>query len=453
MKSLGFLMGAAGRVSGWFGSHLLCGARQIGLLTLLAVVGPLPRVQAHGGPPQIHQLVGSADGRTLVANATFGLVLSRDAGERWDWVCSPALPGARFGFPEPIALGAGGSILVPTTRGLLRGSVDGCDWDVVPELDRSFVPEVVAVPGFADALVTVTSNAGVTNQVYRSSDGGARWEATAGTLPVGFFPLRIRVAADNNQRLYVSGTAPATTTEPPRAFVYRSEDGGGTWAAQEFSRQPNDIDLLLLAVGATDQNEVWAHVRGLQEDRLVRSIDGAVSFADVETLDATSTGFARGFAFAATGPGEAWFGNAQAGLLRVSSGAVTPVDSAYPLTCLAGLGGALWACPSDVSGGHLLAKDDGGGTTFTPILANEAIPVIAQCDATSTVPSACASWEAELRNELNLQGAPDAGMPDAGVSGAGPSNSSCSAANTPSALPTLFLALLLWGTRTRPISR
>ena len=162
---------------------------------------------AHGGRPQTYDvLFDPSDARTIVVPASFGILVSEDAGATFSLHCTNASPDPRPGTPHPALVTPAGTLLVARELGLLRGPEHGCGLAYVEAEPRSaYFADVVAHPS-GEALV-LRSDADVENALYVTRADGTRLEALGATFPTGFLPERVRVAPADPARLWVSGTA------------------------------------------------------------------------------------------------------------------------------------------------------------------------------------------------------------------------------------------------------
>ena len=109
----------------------LCLARALTLAA--ALFGQLPLAHANGAFPAVSQVtVEPGNPNHFAMRSNFGVVVTRDAGATWDWICEGAIG---YMNTEPsIALLAGGRMLVGLPDGLKIGAVDGCNFEVVPNV-------------------------------------------------------------------------------------------------------------------------------------------------------------------------------------------------------------------------------------------------------------------------------------------------------------------------------
>src|SRR5689334_4702545 len=84
--------------------------------------------QANGRYPLADQIdIDAANPSHIVARATFGLLESDDGGQTFRWICETAI--GYFGVEDPpIAVTAGGSAVVASSKGLSVSADGGCSW-------------------------------------------------------------------------------------------------------------------------------------------------------------------------------------------------------------------------------------------------------------------------------------------------------------------------------------
>ena len=134
---------------------------------------------------------------------------------------------------------------------------------------------------FAGTRLTVQGAA----LVYRSDDGGESWASAAEGLPDDLPP-----GAGVNERLLLPGEAPALLVGLTGRGVWRSDDGGATWA--DFSDggiKPDDTVLTLLAAPGPEPALYALTTDGihLRADKWIHTMDGLPAPGDVVYNDLT----------------------------------------------------------------------------------------------------------------------------------------------------------------------
>ncbi len=214
----------------------------------------------------------------VLAPTTFGLLISRDGGESFRWVCEDAI-GYSGTYTPRYAVRADGSIYVTTFDGLKVSRDGGCTFEPVLGPAGSALVADVQVGG--DGRVWAASEGGGTaNDIYVSDDGETF--VAEGQVPASGWYVSIRVSPDDPQRIYATRLVPANTgadagPAAPRAELLRSDDGGAHWGLASLT----GIDLgptgrlRLAGVMSGTPEVVFAVAEGAAGDGdiLYRSID------------------------------------------------------------------------------------------------------------------------------------------------------------------------------------
>jgi photosystem II stability/assembly factor-like uncharacterized protein len=201
--------------------------------------------------------------------------------------------------------------------GVLRTTDDGSTW--TPLLDDFGGLSIGAMahhPTQANTLLVGTGEANASGDSYDgigmllTTDGGDSWDVVglAATLRIG----KIAWDVTNPAIVHVAGSGSLFTPGPDRG-VYRSTDGGSSWAQTLFvSDSTSAIDVV---VDPTDGDYVyatmWKRMRGPEnrivagtESRMWRSTDAGASWAQMTSGVPTGSDVARiGLAVAPSAPG------------------------------------------------------------------------------------------------------------------------------------------------------
>lgn len=193
---------------------------------------PMPSAApAPGAPPPPEwtgsaPLIVSADGRTFLLGAAQP-VYTRDRGAHWLAVTGLP-PGSvtiadkadprRFYAIDP----ATGRVLASSDGGASFAAVAGqglpADLSSARQHNRETPSALLATPGAAGRLWLLLAGT-----LYRSIDGGARWERTGGDVTVQRYGLGKAAPGGDWPALYAIGTRGG------RGGVFRSTDGGASW--------------------------------------------------------------------------------------------------------------------------------------------------------------------------------------------------------------------------------
>ena len=437
--------------------------RRLACLLALGLAWSPGRASAHGRPLQIERIAfdpGAPD--HLILGATFGLVVTRDAGASWRWTCASGF-GADATQEDPdLVITDDGSVVLTTFGGVVRGEPDLCDFRYPEELVRNvFVVDVAPDPARAGAVWGLVSSGVVADRVVRSGDGGRSWAAVGAPIEEQLLTERILLAPSDPSRVYVSAAIPPAGDVLRQAFLLRSDDGGETFERTEIALVNGERVAHVVGVDPGDADRLFVRMaRGTVDprpERLLYSDDGGRTFTSVLELPSL-----RGFAIAEDGR-TVWAGSSHEsrGLWVARDGAalfeqVNDVD----VRALASRGDELWVAVDQRTGGFALGRSIDGGETIEELLRFEDVQELLECPRCSATGLDCPSWEPDLRADIATYfggidggttgiprdgGVPAECLPDAGPEPPppppGPGGCGCSVAATRA--PALALASLL----------
>lgn len=221
--------------------------------------------------------------------ATFGILVSRDAGKTWRWICERAW-GYEGTWDPPVATTRDGRIWVGLERSLVS-SADGCVVETSHELDGETVKDLTAdLEG--KTLWAVTGAPDKRGAIWRRDIGpkDAKWEKL-GALPESFNPSTIEVAPSKPSRLYVTGQP----WETIRGWLLRSDDGGKTLVAGVGGK--NDLEasgpFFLAGVDPKDPNRALLRHLHAQGSDVLLTTDGGKTLKNVLSIKSAMYGFTK----------------------------------------------------------------------------------------------------------------------------------------------------------------
>jgi MYXO-CTERM domain-containing protein len=382
---------------------LACGAVAVAALTA-------PAARANGRFPTAQQLAPSpTDPNFLSLMATFGVVVSKDTGRNWDWVCELAV-GYEPSENPTLGVTANNNVLISTFEGLGVTTDRGCNWTIgVGGLTDVAVDLVVEPADRHSALVLtskyLSSDAGTptyNTRIWVTHDDGATFAQVGTSLDPAIISETIDVAPSDSTRIYVSGTR--RTAGVAYGVLLRSSDGGQTFAETDFPLVTGDAGLIdrapfIAAVDPKNPDRVYVRVDNIDGTRLLVSDDGLASTRQVWQAKGQLTGFA----VSADGA-KVYAGGSADGLYVTSSSALSFATQKWPgqLGCLAidpFVPGRLLACSNEVSGFAVGASTD-DGATWTPLLHLGCVRGPLACDPSSPVTTQCAPGWATQQQAL-----------------------------------------------------
>ena len=274
------------------------------LAATAAVLGlalaPAPAL-GNGRPPLtngVHFQPG--DNHSIYVATTFGLLISRDDGCSFRWVCEDNM---QYGgnFDPKYRIAADGAIFATTYTGLRVSRDGGCSFATATSEAPAGDPGRIAGAwidgidiGPTGDVWVATSDSGKPNDIYRSTDNGRTFAPSGLQSPVVWWKS-IRVAPTRAQRVYatgyqVAGTLPDGGQSPPTTHLVISDDTGAHWQESPLTGVQFGAMPLVYVLGVDPSNPeallMSSSLANGPGDRLYRSIDGGLSWTDV--LDTTS---------------------------------------------------------------------------------------------------------------------------------------------------------------------
>jgi MYXO-CTERM domain-containing protein len=407
------------------------------LVALAAVVKAAP-ARANGRYPASGQIaVAPMDPKTILVRATYGLMLSRNGGQTWAWICEPAV--GYSGVEDPMmSFMANGNLLAGIFEGLSVGSPDGCQWGFIGGglLGKYVIDLSVDAVDPTQAVLIISNNAGQDDagsqiflgQLWQTSDNGATWAQAGVNLDPEYLGLTVDTAPSNPMRVYSSGR-----TGPPDypGMLERSDDRGGTWQALPI---PGADDTHLPYIGAVDPNDpdvVYVRIDADPSDVLLVTKDGGMTWSTIFTATGKLNGFALspdGATVAIGGPGLSLDGGppADAGVWTAPASTLQfTKQSSVGALCLTWVAGGLYACADEFTNGFTAGVSADQGKTFTPLMHLAGICPLTCDEPDSGVTSQCpAAWPLTA---YTIGGTCDI---DAGTGGTGAGGSPSASATT-----------------------
>jgi hypothetical protein len=360
---------------------------------------------ANGRYPASTQIAFStdpADPDLIVVRATYGLLISRDDGSTWRWLCESALGVPSVSVEDPaVGLTANDGLVVGLVEGLevsraaSGGAPDlGCNFACTGgRLAGLSIVDLAVRPNAPDSVVALSSSyvfgdagaiASLDNRVWQTVDDGADWAQLGTAIDPTVTVTTIDVAPSDPARLYISGTRGFGMSRTASLFV--STDGGESWTERPLPFDPaTDVSVFIGAVDPKVADRVYLRTSGVS--RLLVTSDGGRSFQVPLTL----TGQMLGFAIAPDGS-KVYAGSIEDGLLAGAAtsdaGLAFHRVSSIHVGCLATRGGELWAC-SDEPSGFSVGVSTSDGAQFASRLQLDGLTSPIACASSAQGPFAC----------------------------------------------------------------
>lgn len=383
-------------------------------LCLAALCGAALPATAHanGRYPKADQLVVMPDHPDfLVVRATFGLLISSDTGQSWDWVCERAM--GYSGIQDPsLALMEGGTILAGLDEGLARASNAGCNWGF-SEADLGDAPVIdVTVPRTrpSSALALIwdprAGDGGYSSRILSSDDNARTFVPYGNAIDPSVLVLTLDTAGSDAHRVYASGTR--TVGEAREGLLFSSNDDGEHWTEHPVPFDPKlEQGVYIAAIDPNDANVLYLRTSSVSTSRLLVTRDGG------ETFRVAYSGSLLAFALSPDGS-QLYFGGEDGLHAGTAADLKFEQRSQLRLLCLAATGSTLYAC-SDEHNGFTVGASTDGGFSFEPKLHLNTVRGPLACTESAASASCAGEWPA-TRARLGIIGDGAAGA--SGAAGA-----------------------------------
>ncbi len=400
--------------------------KRVALAVLAAALAIPLTARAHGRQPSLGQVAfDPVDATHLVVRGTWAFLTTRNEASSFTWTCARAIGSDREIEDPRIVVLASGRVLAGTFRGLARSDPTGCSYALVtdPALNGLLVIDIANDPFDPRAAWIATSPGDHPNTILRSSDEGATFELR-GTFASGVLLERVVPSPSDAMRVYASGVALATATEPRHAYVWHSTDGAHTFTPAEISlvdvmrTDYGERNVHVDAVDPTNPDVVFAHTirrpTDMMDERLFRSADGGQTFTVVASMPEIT-----GVVVSEDGV-HVWAGSWYGGFVRSDDNGRTfqTLDATLRVRCLAYRVGELWVCTDDVTGPFALGRSSDLGVTIDPLWTFRDAVNDVGCSACTQAGEVCPGYWPDVELDLGLPTAGDAlpADPDASAS-------------------------------------
>jgi hypothetical protein len=314
----------------------------------------------------------------LVLRATFGTLVSIDAGASWRWVCEEAV--GYVDMDPAMTLLSGGNLLHGFLGNIVVSRDDDCSYGPLPfSADgRSFVDVTLDPVDTSRAWVLASGLEG------RRQASLLRVGASVDTPIVvaeGFVPSTVEVSRSRPERMYVVGFDASFI-----ATLMASDDGGTTWVAHPIPIPGySTLPMYLSAIDPVNPDVLYVRVDDGTSDHLIVSRDAGLSFVDALTINGDMLGFALspdGSQVAAGGPGDALHVASTADLIFRRAASI------QSLRCLTWAERGLFACAQESLDGWTVALSTDQGQSFVPRWhVRDLVPLA--CPAATSVGAVC----------------------------------------------------------------
>lgn len=391
--------------------------------TLAALAGP---AHANGRFPATNSIVvAPRDPSFLVLRATYGVLVSTDAGKNWDWVCEQSLGFSGIEDP-PIALTERPAIVGALFAGVTVSHDRGCGFSILKgSVDKRIMNDVVVAHARPREVLAIASSFGsrddagknrYVSTLFRSDDEGASFAATGGDVDPTVLFETVEIAESDPSRVYLSGTRDEAAG--PVGVVLVSSDRGATWTEHRIPLVGGERAPYIGAVDPANPDRVYVRTGGspeLAKSRLLVSDDGARTFREAWASEGPMTGLA----ISPDGQ-KVYAGSAKDGLhVADKTALVFEKRAQIQVQCITATKDRIYLCSNELYG-FVAGESADDGRTFTPMLRLSGLRGPLSCASGTTTHDECQKLWPRLRSELGIP--VDAGA-DAGSSPVAPTPS------------------------------
>ncbi len=298
----------------------------------------------------------------IAVGMTFGVVLSKDNGATWQWMCEDAV-GYGGNYDPDYAYTSTGALFATTFDGL-KVNHDGCVFE--PSSLSPAPPKLkffsVIAHGPDNAVYAAAADA-TDGKIYKSTDNGVTFPISAMPGITNDWWQSLEVAPSDAQIVYLAGYR-LPTGQPKQFLLFRSNNGGASYTAlptTDFATMPNST-LEIAGISRTNSQLVYARVTledNSVSDALYRSTNGGASWTRI-------LGEQGSISFVVRGNGDLVAATQGLGSFKsVNNGTDwTPLANAPHINCLVeNAAGEVWACTQNY--GSQTVPSDGFGIMKT----------------------------------------------------------------------------------------
>lgn len=373
----------------------------LAVLLFAGVLGIEARAHANGRFPASNAVFfDPRDPRVIWVRATFGLLVTRDGGENWHWICEKAIGFSGQEDPTYVVTPKG-TLVGGTFSGIAVSRDNGCNFafagpgthivsDLAMRPDGSLV-------GITSAYQKAGPNGSLyDNHVLVSTDDAQTFTVTGGPIDPTLIIESIEVTPSDPARLYMS--AVRGEGEKRTAAFLVSYDAGLTWVERKFDLLPGELQPYIAITDPKNADRVYLRTNGAADaqTRLLVTDDAGKTWKKIYDSPSPILGFAL-----LDDGSRVYAGNREGLVSAPTDKLVFDKGARNELQCLGAQGTTLWACSTERSG-FFVGISKGGGRGFDAKLHLDGIKGPLDCMPGTSVVKECTSEWPKLRRELGL---------------------------------------------------
>lgn len=338
------------------------------------------QVLANGRPPQTSSITFRPGlEREITVGTSFGLLVSKDNGVTWRWMCEDALPYGGMYDPDYEVMTSG--TFFATTFDGLKVNRDGCKFDLTPLAPPSKDPPEIkffsVTARASDNTYFAAASDPFDGNIYKTTNEGETFTPLGTPGLVGDWWQSLEVAPSDPQRLYLTGfrfvTVPdAGTTK--ELLLFTSANGGTTWTPIALTGIQTMKNSTLEIAGIHPTEPLHVFVRVVLEDNAIA--DGIYESTNAGGAWTKILSKPSSIAFAVRRNGDLVAGTKMNGTFKRANGSTTWTEltgAPHPNCLVENTAGEVWACTQNYGGPGI--PMDGYGimkstdlVTWTPVM-------------------------------------------------------------------------------------
>jgi hypothetical protein len=241
-----------------------------GAIAIAIAAWPAP-APANGAFPDSQTVLTPADRPNHIMLVTnFGLVISEDGGQSWQWSCER--DDNAFGMLYQLGPAPRRRLFTSASKGLAFSDDGSCGWQIAGGLvSTRAVTDFFPDPVDANRVLAIAI-ANATYGVYGSSDGGTSFDTTV-YVASGDAITGVEIARSDRNVIYLAMNTSADT----RPKLARSANGGATFVETDLMKDLGTGIIRIIAVDPVDPNLVWLRWMAPEAQAIAVTRDGGAT--------------------------------------------------------------------------------------------------------------------------------------------------------------------------------
>ncbi len=380
------------------------------LVALFSISLASTEARANGRfPASSAAVIGAGEASsTVLVRTTFGVVVSKDRGKTWDFICERAIGFS--GIEDPTYLVTkSGALVAGTFEGLAVSRDGGCEWSVAAE--SVFSDLALRADGTIAAMHSVyakSTGKGIRydNSLWISKDDARTFERVGGPIDDTLLLETVEVADSDPSRIVISAVRGDGTERNGVLLV--SKDAGLHFTEIAIPFVKGERGAYIAAIDSTNADRVYVRTAG-DPDSASRLIAFDKNWPKGRQIFATETPLSG---FALSPDGSRIFAGARTGVWTAEASKVGEGDAdagysgfepraKFEVQCLAAGANDIFACSSERNG-FFVGRSTDGAARFEASVHLDGLRGPLACGAGTTVGKQCQGEWPRLQRELGI---------------------------------------------------